>query len=50
MLHGVAAIVSFVFLVGACLTLGWRCARQRQWGWALYGVATGIVSVALLSG
>ena len=47
MLHGVAAIVSFVFLVGACLTLGWRFARHREWGWALYSVATGIVSFAL---
>ena len=49
MLHGVAAIVSFVFLVGACLTFGWRFARQRQWGWAVYSVATGIVSFALPS-
>jgi len=49
MLHGIAAIVSFVFLVGACFTLGWRFARQRQWGWALYSVATGIVSFGLPS-
>ena len=47
MLHGVAAIVSFVFLVGACFTLGWRFARQRQWGWAVYSVATGIVSFGM---
>jgi len=47
MLHGVAAIVSFVFLVGACFTLGYRFARQRQWGWALYSVATGVVSFGL---
>jgi Protein of unknown function (DUF998) len=48
-LHGVSAIVSFVFLVGACFTLGWRFARQRQWGWALYSVASGIVSFGLPS-
>ena len=47
MLHGVAAIVSFAFLVGACFTLGWRFARQRQWGWAVYSVATGIVSFGM---
>jgi hypothetical membrane protein len=46
-LHGVSAIVSFVFLVGACFTLGYRFARQRQWGWALYSVATGVVSFGL---
>jgi hypothetical membrane protein len=48
-LHGVSAIVSFVFLVGACLTLGYRFARQREWGWAVYSVATGIVSFGLPS-
>lgn len=47
MLHGVAAIVSFAFLVGACFALGYRFARQRQWGWALYSVATGVVSFGL---
>lgn len=47
MLHGVAAIVSFVCLVGACFALGYRFVRQRQRGWALYSVATGIVSFGL---
>ena len=47
MLHGVAAIVSFTLLVGACFTLGWRFARQRVWGWALFSVATGVVSFGL---
>lgn len=49
MLHGVAAIVSFSLLVGACFTLGWRFARQRQWGWAVYSVVTGIVSFGMPS-
>jgi hypothetical protein len=48
-LHGVSAIVSFVFLVGACFTLGYRFARQHHWGWAVYSVATGIVSFGLPS-
>jgi hypothetical membrane protein len=47
MLHGVAAIVSFTFLVAACFTLGWRFARQREWGWATFSVVAGIVSFAL---
>jgi hypothetical protein len=47
MLHGVAAIVSFTFLVAACFTLGWRFARQREWDWAIFSVAAGIVSFAL---
>jgi hypothetical protein len=47
MLHGVAAIVSFTFLVAACFTLGWRFARQREWAWAIFSVAAGIVSFAL---
>ena len=47
MLHGVAAIVSFVFLVGACFTLGYRFARQRQWLWTLFSVASGVVSFGL---
>ena len=47
MLHGVAAIVSFTFLVAACFTLGWRFARQREWGWAIFSIAAGIVSFAL---
>jgi hypothetical membrane protein len=46
-MHGVSAIVSFVFLVAACFTLGYRFARQRQWGWALYSVASGVVSFGL---
>jgi len=49
MLHGVAAIVSFVFLVGACFTLGYRFARERQWGWALYSFASGVISFGLPS-
>jgi hypothetical protein len=46
-LHGVAAMVSFTFLVAACFTLGWRFARQRDWGWAVFSVVTGIVSFGL---
>jgi succinate dehydrogenase/fumarate reductase cytochrome b subunit len=46
-LHGVSAILSFVFLVGACFTLGYRFARQREWGWAVYSAATGVVSFGL---
>src|SRR6476620_6772843 len=49
MLHGVAAIVSFVFLVGACFTLGYRFARERQWGWAVYSFASGVISFGLPS-
>jgi hypothetical membrane protein len=46
-MHGVSAILSFAFLVAACFTLGYRFARQRQWGWALYTVATGVISFGL---
>jgi hypothetical membrane protein len=46
-MHGVSAIVSFVFLVGACFTLGYRFARERQWGWSVYSVVTGVVSFGL---
>jgi len=49
LLHGISAIVSFTFLVGACFALGYRFARERRWGWALYSVATGIVSFGLPS-
>lgn len=46
-LHGVAAIVSFLFLVAGCFVFALRFAGDRQWGWAAYSVATGLVSFAL---
>ena len=49
MMHGVAAIVSFIFLVGACFALGYRFARERQRGWALYSFASGVISFGLPS-
>jgi hypothetical membrane protein len=47
LLHGVAAIVSFLFLFVACLVFAFRFARLRQWGWAAYSVATALVSFGL---
>lgn len=46
-LHGVAAIVSFLFLVAGCFVFAFRFAGDRQWGWAAYSVATGLVSFTL---
>ena len=48
-MHGVSAMVAFAFLVGACLTLGYRFARERRWGWAVYSVVTGVLSFGLPS-
>jgi hypothetical protein len=48
-MHGVSAILGFAFFVGACLTLGYRFARERRWGWAVYSVATGVVAFGLPS-
>lgn len=46
-LHGVAVILSFLFLVAGCSVFAFRFAGDRQWGWAAYSVATGLVSFAL---
>lgn len=46
-LHGVATIVSFLFLVAGCLVFAFRFSGNRQWGWAGYSLATGLVSFAL---
>jgi O-antigen/teichoic acid export membrane protein len=46
-LHGVAAIVSFLFLVAACIVFAVRFARLRQWGWSAFSVISGLVSFGL---
>ena len=48
-MHGVSAIVSFTFLTAACFTVGYRFFRQRQIGWAVYSVLSGIVAFAMPS-
>jgi Protein of unknown function (DUF998) len=47
MLHGVAAIVSFTFLVGACLAFAYRFAGLGQWGWAIFSIASGVIAFVL---
>ena len=49
MMHGVSAIVSFVFLTAACFAFAYRFARDRQWGWAVYSALSGLISFALPS-
>jgi O-antigen/teichoic acid export membrane protein len=49
LLHGVAAIVAFLFLFAACLVFAYRAVRLRAWGWAAASAATGLVSFGLPS-
>jgi hypothetical membrane protein len=46
-MHGVVAIVAFLFLFAACLVLAYRDARSRRRGWAAFSVASGLVSFGL---
>lgn len=42
-LHGVAAIVSFLFLVAACIAFAVRFAKSREWAWSAFSVVTGLI-------
>lgn len=45
--HGVAPVLGFNALIAACFVLARRFATQRQRGWAVYSMATGVVVLVL---
>lgn len=49
LLHGVAAVLSFLSLVVACLVFARRFATRRQRGWMWYSSGTGAVALLLSS-
>jgi hypothetical protein len=51
MVHGLAFAVGFVLgLIVACFVFARRFAAVKQWGWAAYCAATGVVVLALTYG
>jgi hypothetical protein len=48
-LHGVAAVVSFLSLIAACFVFARRFAARRQRGWVWYSVTTGVGALLLSS-
>lgn len=46
-LHGVAAVGSFLSLVAACVVFARRFAGRRQRGWMWYSLTTGVVALLL---
>lgn len=49
MMHGVAAIGSFLVLVLGCFAFAIRFAGFKEWGWVVYSVATGVIAFAMPS-
>lgn len=47
--HGVVAVVAFLFLFAACLVFAYRAVRLRHWGWGAFSVAAGLISFGLPS-
>lgn len=47
-LHGYAFDIAFLSLIAACFVFARRFAAQRQRGWALYCIATALVTPALI--
>jgi hypothetical protein len=45
--HGIAAVVSFLFLIAACFVFARRFAALRQRGWMAYSIASGLVCFVL---
>jgi hypothetical protein len=48
-LHGVGFAIAFLSLISACFVAAWSFFRCRSVRWALYSVATAIVTIALLA-
>jgi hypothetical membrane protein len=50
LLHIITAAIGFLALIAACFVLASRFASQRQRGWAVYSVATGVIFFAAFVG
>jgi hypothetical protein len=49
-LHIVFGGIGFLGLIGACLVLAWQFRVQRQLGWAIFSLITGVVFFAAFAG
>jgi hypothetical protein len=50
LLHFISAGVGFLGLIAACVVFARRFAGLKQWGWAVYSLATGVLFFAAFFG